>query len=110
MLRIPAIRSLLVNTVADVRGGAESAEVDTAALRAARRRAGAVALLDWVAILILVLWRSGGSSFLPTGASPEGLFSLGILAVATHAGFRLGQREKYNAVLRTLEELPEEGP
>jgi hypothetical protein len=108
MLRIPAVRSMLVNTVANVGGDNENAQ-DTSALLAARRRAGAVALLDWAAILILVLWRSGGSSFLPTGASPEGLFSLGILAVATHAGFRLGQREKYDAVLRTLEELPEEG-
>lgn len=109
MLRIPVVRSLLVNTVANIGGTHQDAQVDTAALLAARRRAGAVALLDWVAILILVLWRSGGSSFLPTGASPEGLFSVGILAVATHAGFRLGQREKYDAVLRTLEELPEEG-
>jgi len=109
MLRIQAVRSLLATAVAGVADSQTDPSAELEALHAARRRAGAIAVLDWVAILILVLWRSGGSSFLPTGTSPEGLFSLGILAVATHAGFRLGQREKFDAVLRTIRELPEEG-
>ncbi len=99
---------MLLNTVAGVASPNADSGLDIDTLQAARRRAGAVAALDWAAILVLFLWRSGGSSFLPTGASPEGLLSLGILAVATHAGFRLGQREKYDAVLKTLQELPDD--
>jgi hypothetical protein len=108
MLRIQAVRSLLIHTVAGVTSPDTDPGLDVGVLQAARRRAGAVAALDWAAILILFLWRTGGSGFLPTGASPEGLFSLGLLAVAAHAGFRIGQREKYGAVLRALEGLPEE--
>ena len=68
-----------------------------------------MAIADWLAILTLFALRDGTTGFLSTGASEQGLFTLGVLAVATHAGFRLAQREKYAAVARALEELPQ-GP
>ena len=109
MLRIQAVRSILFDDVAGLRSDSARPDEPIAVLRRARRRALVVALLDWAAIVALFLLRDGRSPFLAAGASEQGLFTLGILAVASHAGFRLGQMEKYAAVARALEELPEGG-
>jgi hypothetical protein len=67
-------------------------------LRRAERRALRVIALDWAAILILLFFHDRGQTFLPLGGTIDTLFSLGILAVAVHSGFRLGQLEKLKAV------------
>ena len=109
MLQIHAVRSILFDDIAGIRPDPRKPHDPIAALHKARRRALAVAIADWAAILALFLLRDGSAGFLATGASEQGLFSLGVLAVATHAGFRLGQMEKYAAVARALQALPD-GP
>ena len=108
MLRVQVVRSLLVDTVASLAPQEPGAGARRAALEKARTRAALVVALDLAAILVLFLWRDGTEAFLVAGGSPEAIFTLGILAVAVHAGFRLGQREKYSAVLRALDALPPE--
>jgi hypothetical protein len=114
MWRTNAVISMLVEDVAELRipestetlpekGSAERPELD--ALTKARRRAILVSLVDWLAILILLAFHSGPSSFLPFGASTDSVFTLGVLAVATHAGFRLGQARTYKTVTRTCQDL-----
>ena len=111
MLRIPAVRSLLVEEVAGVRPSVkDDSEDPLAAIRSARIRAVAVAALDWAAIVTLFLLRDQATDFLGVGAGEQTLFTFGVLALATHAGFRLGQMEKYRAVERALEELPDDFP
>jgi hypothetical protein len=73
----------------------------------ARRRALAVVMLDWAAILVLLLVRNWDRIFLVFGPSEEAVFTLGVLAVAVHSGFRLGQWEKYRRVTLLVEELAE---
>ena len=109
MLRIPAVRSILVDVIAGVRPSVKNDSEDPlATLRSARTRAGAVAALDWAAIMTLFLLREHSIDFLGMGAGEQTLFTFGVLALATHAGFRLGQMEKYRAVERALDELPDE--
>jgi len=108
MLQMHAVRSILFDDIAGIRPDPESRDDPIGALRKARRRALLVAAIDWVAILTLFLLRDGPTGFLAAGASEQGLFTFGVLAVATHAGFRLAQMEKYTAVMRALEELPNE--
>jgi len=108
MLRIHAVRSLLIDDVARLHSDRRSGPDPIASLRKAGRRALSMAILDWAAILVLFLLRDRQAGFLEIGATEQGLFALGILAVATHAGFRLGQREKYSAVERALAGLPDE--
>ena len=108
MLQTHAVRSILFDDVAGVRPDPQRPNEPLGALHKARRRALIVAIVDWAAILALFLLRDGPTEFLAAGASEQGLFTLGVLAVATHAGFRLGQMEKYAAVARALEELPNE--
>lgn len=83
------------------------------ALRQARRQAAAVVVFDLVAVVILLLM--GGSeasplSQLTLGRSEQTIFTLAILLITVHAGFRLGQLEKYNAVARASAELAERDP
>ncbi len=77
---------------------------DPEALSRARRRAIVVVALDWVAILVLVVLYGGGGSQL-TFAGEQTLFTLGILAVAAHSGFRLAQLQKLRSIARLCEEL-----
>ena len=107
MLRVEAVRSMLFDGVAGLRLEPRAGDTPEVGLARARRRAIAVAAIDWVAILALFLLRDSGADFLAPGSTERGLFTLGILAVATHSGFRLGQLEKYAAVARTLDQLPE---
>lgn len=74
-------------------------------LAKARRRAIAVIVLDWAALLVLVFARAGSEPVLPLGATEDSIFALGLLAIAVHSGFRLGQLEKLAAVRRVLLDL-----
>ena len=71
------------------------------------QRAGLVVTLDWLAVIVLFALRSADRPWLPVGASEESIFTLGILVLAVHSGFRLGQLEKLRAVSRLLEDLRE---
>lgn len=79
-------------------------------LEGARKRARLVVAVDWIALLVLFLFRDRGDVFLPSGPTVEVVFTLGVLAVAVHSGFRLGQLEKMSAVKRVCEELLERDP
>lgn len=104
MIRLRAVRSLLLEEVAELR----PAENDDALadLTRARLRAGLVAAFDWIAIVVLFALRPEGVPFLVLGRSEQALFTLGVLAVATHAGYRLGQMQKLGAVKRAWDSLP----
>jgi hypothetical protein len=84
-----------------------SRERDDRLLLKARRRALAVVMLDWAAILVLLLLRNSDRIFLVFGPSEDAVFTLGVLAVVVHSGFRLGQWEKYRRVTTLVEELSE---
>lgn len=75
------------------------------ALQQAERRAKLVVALDWLALAVLFVFRDTAAPFLPFDGTIETVFTLGVLAVAVHSGFRLGQLEKYRAVLRVHEEI-----
>jgi len=80
------------------------------ALARARRRAAAVAVLDGIAILVLIFLGAAEGNPLNLGHTEQSIFTLAILGVAVHAGFRLGQLEKYNAVARASAELASRDP
>lgn len=125
MLRKRAIRSLLVEQVAGLRlreteaeepasgdavpaeAAVEEAAAQLEALRKAERRALLMVALDWIALAVLFLLRDQGSTFLPMDGTIETVFTLGVVVVAIHSGFRLGQLEKYRAVARAHEDLLE---
>lgn len=83
----------------------EEAAAEVEALAKAERRALGVVVLDWLALAVLFLFRDTAAPFLPFDGSIETVFTLGVLAVAVHSGFRLGQLEKYRAVSRAHEGL-----
>ncbi|MFQ5525697.1 MAG: hypothetical protein ACE5GX_05490 [Thermoanaerobaculia bacterium] len=103
MLRIRAIRQILLEDIAGLSQSRE--ERDDESLKRARKRAVAVVVVDWAAIVILVLARAKSGSVLPVGPTEDSIFALGLLAIAAHSGFRLGQLEKLSAVDRTIREL-----
>lgn len=119
MWRTRAVRRFLLEEVAGVRfysaeeadeSGAEDrvsplaeAEEDLDRLR---RRARVVIGLDLatIAVLVYLRWTLGT----PGGAGGGGvIFELAVLAVALHAGFRLGQLGTYDSVARLNRELAE---
>ncbi len=61
--------------------------------------------LDWFAILVLVVARAQGGNIMSFGPTEDTIFAVGLLAIAVHSGFRLGQLEKMRAVERALSEL-----
>lgn len=129
MLRKRAIRSLLVEEVAGLRAATpatgEAGEESEAplpplpptetveeahrrqheALERAERRALFAVGFDWLALAALFLLREPATPFLPAGPTVETVFTLGVVAVAVHSGFRLGQLEKYRAVRRAWDGL-----
>ncbi len=125
MLRKRAIRSLLVEQVAGLlpreteaeepangeaapaEAAVQEAAAEVEALHKAKRRALLMVGLDWIALAALFLLRDRGATFLPMDGTIETIFTLGVVAVAIHSGFRLGQLEKYRAVSRTYENLLE---
>ena len=80
------------------------------AMGRARRRALIVVAVDWLAILVLVLFGDRALPALSLGPSEATVFTLAILGVATHAGFRLGQLEKLRAVARAGERVARRDP
>lgn len=105
MLRLRAVEALLFEDVARLRRPAEGSDERLQALSRARSRALLVVALDWLAIALLFLWRDPLARFLTLGAGEESIFTIAILAVATHSGFRLGQRERYGTVAAALRSL-----
>jgi len=84
---------------------AEELSAQLEALHQAERRAKLVIALDWLALVVLFVFRDTATPFLPFDGTIETVFTLGVLAVAVHSGFRLGQLEKYRAVSRVHEEI-----
>ena len=117
-MRLKAVRGLLVGEVASLRVAAvESAEEgvdidaeqvarERGALAKARRRALLVALLDATALAVLFVFRDAGRAFLSIEGE-EAVFTLGVLIVAVHLGFRLAQYIQLRSVERLYVELLE---
>lgn len=107
MWRTRAVIDLMLEEVAGLpaRSEADPEEV----LRRARRRARFVALLDLVALATLFALRDRSGIFL-AGEGIETVFTLGALAVATHAGFRLAQASALTAVERLCADLRARDP
>jgi len=131
MLRLRAVRALLVEEVAGLRrpeadqpvgessaeSGPESvaesapepeedpAALETRALARARRRALAVALLCAAAVAVLFVLHDGESPWLVSGRSEETAFTAGVLLVAAYAGFRLAQYLHLRTLARLHREL-----
>lgn len=108
MIRLAAVRALLLDEIAALPPDEEPSRPPTERLARARGRAALVIALDWLAILILFLWRPQ-ESFLILEGSEQGVFTLAVLAVATHAGYRLAQLQIFGTVDRALDSLPGEG-
>lgn len=125
MMRLRAVRSLLLEEVGGIAGSRsrrwsrgttdEAAEEPTPEereeflrdeLEQASRKALGMVVLSWTAILVLFLTHENPDRFL-SFQGIETVFTVGILLVATFAGFRLGQWEKYRAVTRAVEDLEE---
>lgn len=118
MMRLRAVRSLLVGEVASLRvqgrpegaddeAWAELAEQERDSLAKAKRRALLVVALDAAALAVLFLLRDRSDVWLPTGPTEETVFTLGVVVVAVHLGFRLAQLLLYRDVERVYEELAE---
>ena len=111
MWRTRAVLSLLYEEIAGLRRGEmETTEERDEAMRRARRRAAIVVALDWAAIVVLVLLGERSLPALTFGPTPHVVFTLAILAVAVHSGFRLGQLDKLRAVDRAAERLTRSDP
>ncbi len=89
----------------DPLGLQEELDAQIEALHRAERRAKLAVAFDWVALAVLFLFRDTATPFLPFDGTVETIFTVGVLIVAVHSGFRLGQLEKYRAVTRTHEEV-----
>lgn len=111
MWRTRAVLSLLHEEIAGLaRAETDSAEGRAEAMRRAMRRATIVVVADWAAILILVLLGDRALPMLTLGPTEHAVFTLAILAVAVHSGFRLGQLEKLKAVARADDRLSRSDP
>ena len=106
MWRTRAVVAMLVEDIAGLKVLTPE-EGETEALGKARRRARLVVAVDWLAILILFLFRDQTRPFLPANQTIETVFTLGVLAVAAHAGYRWAQLERYRLVQRLCDELRE---
>lgn len=101
MWRTRAVLSLLHEEIAGLPyNEADTPEQRSEAMDRARRRALIVIALDWAAIVALVLLGDHGLPPLTLGAAEGTVFTLAILAVAVHSGFRLGQLSNLRAVAR----------
>jgi len=127
MMRLRAVRSLLIDEVAGVastpsrRWGRSRPEGETPEMPAeerdiylreeldqASRKALGMVVLCWTAILVLFVTHESPERFFSFRGF-ETVYTLGVLLVATYSGFRLGQWEKYRAVKRVVEEVEERG-
>ncbi len=108
MWRTRAVERMLLEDIAglaraDVEEGGEARGGEK--LAAAHRRGWRAVIVDWAALAALVALRAGREPILVLAGGVEVVFALGLLAIAIHSGFRLGQIEKLRAVGRLLEEL-----
>jgi hypothetical protein len=117
MLRPRAVRSLLTDVAAvrlrdDEPGAARGASgpVARAALRQASRRALLVVAVDALALAVLFLLRDRTRVFLVMDRSTDAVFTVGVLLVAAHLGFRFAQYALIQRVNRALDQLPDETP
>jgi hypothetical protein len=101
MWRTQAVVSMLFEDV----GGLESADVE--AVRSAQLRGRWGVALDWIALVALVAFYDGEGTQLTLTGGEQTLFTLGILAVAVHSGFRLAQLRQLAALERLRHELGE---
>lgn len=113
MWRTRAVVSMLVEDIASLEtpvGNERDADPtednpEAEPLARAIRKARLVIIVDWLAILILFLFRDQTRPFLPANQTIETVFTLGVLAVAAHAGFRWAQLDRLQAVRRLCVEL-----
>ena len=113
MWRTRAVISMLVEDIAglplpsdrDEDSSPSEGRPELEPLARAIRRARLVIAVDWIAILVLFVFRDPSRPFLPGGQSIETIFTLGVLAVAAHSGFRWAQLDRYQAVQRLTSEL-----
>lgn len=107
MWRTRAVVDLLLRDVCGLPEEADRAPREL--LLRARRRARLVAVVDVAALSVLFALRERTGTFL-SFAGTEAVFTLGVLAVAVHAGFRLAQAESLGAVARACAELEAREP
>lgn len=123
VLRPRAVRSILLDVAAlrppaDAAGTAhgdpgerdDPGDAHLTTIRHAARRALLVAAIDALAIALLFVLRDRSRSFLLLERSPDAVFTLGVLAVAVHLGFRLAQYRQLRRVLWAVAELPRDAP
>ncbi len=85
----------------------EVAQQQRRALERSANRALWVVALDAAALVVLLGWRlRSGQAVLPFGRSEESIFTLGVIGVAIHLGFRLAQRFWLRGVLQAWDDLP----
>lgn len=101
MWRTQAILDLLVGDLGGV------AEGDPESLARARRKGAWIVAFDWLAILVLIAVQDGGAAPWVLGANEQTLFTVGILAVAVHSGYRLAGVHKLRTIERVVAELEE---
>ncbi|MDH3254997.1 MAG: hypothetical protein OEM62_08410 [Acidobacteriota bacterium] len=112
MLRKKVVVALLLEDICGLPGATSADAEDTPPepdrqLRKARRRATFTVVFNWLALAILFYFRSSRGPWLMLGAAEESLFTLGVLAVAVHSGFRLAQLHTLRSVKRVLDNLEE---
>ena len=123
MLRIKAVRSLLLDLAGlrEVEDAGPEADDDRTLserdedravaqrdeLDRARKKAVGAVLIDTAAIVALFLVRDRSREFLPTGRDIGTVFTIGILVVAVHLGFRLAHAMWLRSVERVWDELPD---
>lgn len=114
MLRARAVRSMLVEEVGGLRSSAAAEETPAQAagrehrlLTRAARRSLFFVVLDLLAVSVLFTFREPATAFLAPGPTEEGIFTLGVLAVVAHAGYRYAQYRHYRTVSRIHTELIE---
>lgn len=109
MWRTQAVARMLLEDIAGLARRQAEAESAGAALRDARRAAWRAVLIDWAAVAVLLAMRAGETPLLAVGPTVDAVFTLGLLLVAAHSGFRLGQLEKLRAVGLLVDELEHRG-
>ena len=107
MWRTRAVERMLLEEIAGL-GRRDAEDVPaTDALATARRSAWRAVLVDWLALAVLLAVRLGETPLLALGPGVDVVFTVGLLLVAIHSGFRLGQLEKLRSVTRLTDELME---